>query len=208
MDMHTEVKNLDAWIARFKNGPKIALEETANAGKRAGFAVERKAKGRVRVWRGHLRRSITTKTTTTALISTTKVGTNLINARAEEFGRPAGAPMPPPGSLLPWMAAKGIPVSERDSGFTEEGARAGTRRLISGNRRTRNDKGEETGFSTRTKRANGYYPVEYLIARAIKRKAPDPHPFLLNSFKELQPQIRKEFEKARVNLIARLKGGG
>lgn len=221
-NFHAEIPQLKAWTARFDNGAKIVNEELAVAGTRSGLSVETSAKRYVRVWRHDLQRSITSKgrpfgTNVTPLGVTTKIGTTKKYALAEEFGRPAGRPMPPPGALLGWMAAKSIPVSERDTGFTEAGSREGTRRLAKGVKRFKDDKGKATGFSTRQTRSRGvdaagknragYYPVEYLIARSIKRKAPDPHPYLTKAFNELKPQIRKEFALVPKRVIARLKAG-
>lgn len=60
------------------------------------------------VWQGTARRSVTV-TTPSPYVG--KVGTNLVHAIVQlETGRRAGAPAPPPGSLLAWMSSKGIPA--------------------------------------------------------------------------------------------------
>lgn len=188
MELKTEVVGLEEFARRFRDGEKIVTEELANAGNKSGLTVERFAKKYVRKWRHHLERSITTKTTIQPLLVSTSIGTNLPYAKAEEFGRPADSPMPPPGALLPWMTAKGIAPSGEFEGRI--GSRGDLRDAAS------------------TARGNGkYYPVEYLIARAIKRKAPDPHPFLGKAYREQIPNIRKEFQQVPKRVIARLKRG-
>jgi hypothetical protein len=199
---HAAMPELDGFVSRFRNGAKIVTEELAIAGKKAGLLVERKAKEYAPVWRGHLRRSITSSrapfgTTTTPLMVTTKIGSNLPYAAAQNFGRPADAPMPPPGALLPWMAAKGIPATEAN---------------IAGTRRVRDQDGNVVGSIIRgTAGLAGprrYLPIEYLIARSIKRSAPKPNEYLTKAFRELQPQIRAEFRQVPKRVIARLQAGG
>lgn len=102
-----DMPELDGFIKRFKNGPRIVTEELTTAGKRSGLMVERLAKSRSRVWRGHLRRSVTTKTTVQPLMVTTKVGSNLPYAPVMNFGRRAGAPPPPTGPIAAWLKSKG-----------------------------------------------------------------------------------------------------
>lgn len=202
MDFHTHVTGLEPFLARFKKADKIVTEELAKAGRKSGLAVEGLAKKYVPVWRHDLHRSITSSqapfgTTVTPLFTTTRVGTTKKYAKAVEFGRPAGAPMPPPGALLPWMRSKGI---------------AATTASITGTRRTRDADGNITG-SIIDERGfigprRGYLPIEYLIARAIKRSAPKPRPYLMKAFHELRPKIRGEFQAVPGRVIARLKGGG
>lgn len=199
-EFHTEVQNLEAFAARFKSGDQIVSEELASAGRRAGVRVELNAKQRVKVWRRELQRSITSVrspfgTTVSPLLIMTKIGTNKKYAKATEFGRPADAPMPPPGALLPWMASKGIPATDQN---------------IKGTKRVRNDKGEVIGSLISGKGFVGprkYLPIEYLIARAIKRSAPKPSPYLIPAFTEERPRIKQDFVQARKQIIARLKGG-
>lgn len=187
---HVEIPGLIDFVARFKGADKIIADELSKAGKRAGLAVEAQAKRYAPVWRGDLRRSITSVsppfgTTVSPMGSVTRVGTTKIYAAAMEFGRPAGAPMPPPGALLPWMAAKGIAADEQFVGRSDVGDMATTKRA-----------------------AGGYHGIEYLIARSIKRSAPKPRPFLFKAFNELKPKIRAEFAEVPRRVIARLQGGG
>ena len=105
----------------------------------------------------------------------------------------SASPMPPPGALLPWMAAKGIPA---------------TNESITGSRRVRNDKGEVIGSIIVNRGFIGprrYLPKEYLIARSIKRNAPKPRPYLGKAFNELKPQIRARYAKVPERVIARLR---
>ena len=192
------VAGLEHVTAQGTQGPKIVTDELALAGREMGLAVEQKAKGYAPVWRGPLRRSITSRTspfgtTVTPLFVTTKVGTNSKYGAEKEFGRDPASPMPPPGALLPWMAAKGI---------------AATPLSIKGTRRVRNDKGEVIGSIISGQGFVGprrYLPIEYLIARSIKRNAPKPRPYLGKAFNELKPQIRARYAKVPERVIARLK---
>ena len=193
-DLRIAIPELEAWVRRFKSADRIVTEELRKASQKSGLLVERKAKEYAPVWRGHLRRSITSVTETRSLVSTTKVGTNLPYARAVEFGRPAGAKMPPPGALLPWMASKGIPA---------------TNESIKGTRRVRDEAGNVVG-SIITGRGfvgprRGYLPNEWAIAKAIQKNI-KKRPYLHKAFEELKPQIRREFADVPKRVVARLRG--
>ena len=108
MDLNVHVDGLDAFVRKFNRAPQIISEEMGKAGTRAGLLVEREAKRLAPVWRGQLRRSITSKTTVSPMAVTTTVGTNVTYARAVEFGRRAGATQPPSGPIAAWLASKGI----------------------------------------------------------------------------------------------------
>jgi phage gpG-like protein len=80
------------------------------------FFVERGAKGRAPVWRGHLRRGITSERDQAAFPLWAAVGTNVPYARPMEFGTgtqsddPAGGGgrhWPPGQALEPWARAHG-----------------------------------------------------------------------------------------------------
>lgn len=192
-DLRIEIANLEAWTRRFNGADRILTEELRKASQKSGLLVERKAKEYAPVWRGHLRRSITSVTETRSLVSTTKVGTNLPYARAVEFGRPAGAKMPPPGALLPWMASKGIPA---------------TNESIRGTRRVRDEAGNVIGSIIRGDGFVGprrYLPNEWAIAKAIQKNI-KKRPYLTKALDELKPQIRREFADVPKRVIARLRG--
>lgn len=106
-DFHVSIPELDAFVRRHREAPRIITEELGKAGKRSGFIVERLAKAAARVWRGHLRRSVTTKTTVSPLFVTTTVGSNLPYARARDQGRSAGSTPPPTAPIAAWLASKG-----------------------------------------------------------------------------------------------------
>jgi len=192
------VTGLEHVTSMGKTAPKIVTEELALAGREMGLAVENKAKGYAPRWRGQLQRTITSRTspfgtTVTPLFVTTKVGTNSKYGREKEKGRDPASPMPPPGALLPWMASKGI---------------AATPLSIKGTRRVRNDKGEVIGSIISGVGFIGprrYLPIEYLIARSIKRNAPKPRPYLGKAFTELKPAIRARYAKVPERVVARLK---
>ena len=192
------ITGLEHVTALGTQGPKIVTDELALAGRESGLAVEQKAKQYAPRWRGQLQRTITSRTspfgtTVTPLFVTTKVGTNSPYGAEKEFGRDPASPMPPPGALLPWMAAKGIPA---------------TNESITGSRRVRNDKGEVIGSIIVNRGFIGprtYLPNEYKIARAIKLKAPKPRPYLGKAFNELKPQIRARYAKVPERVIARLR---
>ena len=192
------ITGLEHVTALGTQGPKIVTDELALAGRESGLAVEQKAKQYAPRWRGQLQRTITSRTspfgtTVTPLFVTTKVGTNSKYGAEKEFGRDPASPMPPPGALLPWMAAKGI---------------AATPLSIKGTRRVRNDKGEVIGSIIVNRGFIGprtYLPNEYKIARAIKLKAPKPRPYLGKAFNELKPQIRARYAKVPERVIARLR---
>ena len=192
------VTGLDHVASMGKQAPKIVTDELALAGRESGLAVEQKAKSYAPRWRGQLQRTITSRTspfgtTVTPLFVSTKVGTNSKYGAEKEFGRDPASPMPPPGALLPWMAAKGI---------------AATPLSIKGTRRVRNDKGEVIGSIIVNRGFIGprtYLPNEYKIARAIKLKAPKPRPYLGKAFNELKPQIRARYAKVPERVIARLR---
>lgn len=191
------VPDLDRFIGTYAQGPKIVTEELKASADRSGLRIERKAKANVRVWRRELQRSITNKTTSRPLFASNQIGTNKVYGAAEEFGRPAGAKMPPPGVLLPWMAAHGIPATEES---------------IKGTKRVRDEKGNVIGSIIKGSRdfigPRRYLPIEFLIARAIKRKAPDPHPYLGKAAKEEEAAVRQDFHGIPMRVIARLKAGG
>lgn len=70
------------------------------------FYVEREAKGNSPVWRGHLRRSITSARTGTGLNLDAEVGTNLDYAPYVHFG--TDPHFPTLSEIGPWARSKGI----------------------------------------------------------------------------------------------------
>lgn len=94
-------------LARALVGAKPILDaELKTAMVRSVAAIQLDVQTAMPVWQGQARRSIAT----TAAADKGTVGTNLVHAIVHgETGRRAGAPMPPQGALLAWMASKGIP---------------------------------------------------------------------------------------------------
>lgn len=94
-------------LARSLAGAKPILDaELEGAMVRSVAAVQLDVQTATPVWQGQARRSVTT----TASPTKGTIGTNLVHAIVQiETGRRAGAPMPPQGSMLAWMASKGIP---------------------------------------------------------------------------------------------------
>jgi phage gpG-like protein len=99
----TGVENL---ARSFAGAKSILDQELMTAMVRSTAAVQLDVQTAMPVWQGQARRSITT----TATAQKGTIGTNLVHAIVHgETGRRAGAPMPPKGALLAWMASKGIP---------------------------------------------------------------------------------------------------
>lgn len=89
---------------RFAGAEAVIEDVFKDAMVRATAAVQHDAMVAAPVDTGTLRRSITTDVTPFL----GSVGSNLPYAPVVEYGRRAGAPMPPSGSLDPWMRRHGI----------------------------------------------------------------------------------------------------
>lgn len=106
MDVSIDLPSLDAFAGRMA-GAKAVVEAELGAGmQRITKQGQAWAMEATPVHTGTLRRGWTAEAT--ALGGT--VGNNVPYARPVNDGRSAGAPMPPTGSLLAWMASKGIPA--------------------------------------------------------------------------------------------------
>lgn len=79
--------------------------------KRSLLNIQNGAKKRVRVDRGGLRNSIAHETSENGLVG--RAGTNSEHGPANEFGRRAGAPMPPVSEIRDWAKRKGIKDPDR-----------------------------------------------------------------------------------------------
>ncbi|HEY7119317.1 MAG TPA: HK97 gp10 family phage protein [Tepidisphaeraceae bacterium] len=104
-----DMRDVHALAARF---PQLlpALEQgTERVVRRAVLEGEHRAKSKVAVDTGHYRRSITSDVQTGPRTVTGRFGSNVPYAPVREFGRRAGARMPPPGVLRGWMRRHGIP---------------------------------------------------------------------------------------------------
>ena len=98
----TEIYRLGSQMAA---GAPIIAKHCRYGMDRATAQILHDAVGAVPVDQGHLRRSLTRDVT--PFLST--VGTNLVYARAVEFGLQPQQAFPPPGSLLGWMTRHNIP---------------------------------------------------------------------------------------------------
>lgn len=106
-DLTIDAGGVAALASRFAGGPALLQAECKTAMQRSVLEVQRGAMEAAPVDTGTLRRSITA----VAESFEGTVGTNLPYAQVVEFGRSAGAAMPPQGALLGWMGRKGIDAS-------------------------------------------------------------------------------------------------
>lgn len=92
---------------KFAGSAKHLDAELLTAMTRSTAQIQAEVMAGTPVWRGTARRSHTTEVTPRL----GKVGTSLVHAVVQsETGRRAGAPMPPKGALLAWMASHGMGV--------------------------------------------------------------------------------------------------
>ena len=109
MSFTLEIDATDALelAAKYEGATKVLATELETAMVRTVAVLQLDIQTAAPVWQGNARRSVTT----TASATKGTVGTNLVHAIVQlETGRAAGAPMPPQGSLLAWMAWKKIPA--------------------------------------------------------------------------------------------------
>lgn len=111
-NFHVAIPQLPAYVAKMRGAPAVVTDEMGKAGRRAGLLVERLAKSRAPVWRGHLRRSITSTaspfgTTISAMTVTTSIGSNLPYAETKDKGRRPGRTAPPTRAIAEWLSAVG-----------------------------------------------------------------------------------------------------
>lgn len=105
MDLEISAPELNALVGRLGQMPAVVESELSGGMERIVRQGQAWAMATSPVWTGTLRRSWTAEATAT----TGRIGTNVPYARPVNDGRRAGAPMPPTGALLRWMASKGIP---------------------------------------------------------------------------------------------------
>ena len=116
MDFHAHVTGLEPFLRKFRGADKIVTEELATAGKKSGLAVERGAWRAVRKRTRHLQRSITSSqapfgTTVTPLFVTTRVGSAVPYARAQDNPNPTPYQIRPKnGKFLVFMGRNGKKV--------------------------------------------------------------------------------------------------
>lgn len=105
--LFVDTSELDAWAAKLNGGGAVVLEETGVAMQRAVLGVQYGAQTAAPVWTGNLRRSILGRVVSPTLGT---VGTNVPYARPVNFGRRAGAAMPPVAAITPWVTSHGMPA--------------------------------------------------------------------------------------------------
>lgn len=93
-----DVVNLEQFVGKYRNAGRIVDDEMHQAGERVGTMVERQAKAYAAVKTGTLRRSITHTVTSSPMVTTTTIGTNVPYAKYVEYGR--GAITAAPGRVL------------------------------------------------------------------------------------------------------------
>lgn len=99
-------------IAReYAGSAPIIKQETSTAMTRSVIAIEADAKRRVPTDTHNLQRSITHEVQARGTDVIGRAGTNQPYAEPVEYGRRAGAPMPPSGAVLGWMRRHGIDQS-------------------------------------------------------------------------------------------------
>lgn len=97
------LKELHSWIKRY---PDISLKETRLAMEKSVKHVEREVKPLVPVFQGRLRNSMGSEVEQSGSKIIGIVGSSLkseIYPSVMEFGRTAGAKMPPPSALVRWV---------------------------------------------------------------------------------------------------------
>lgn len=105
MELSIDTSELQRLGAALSGTGPLLDAELQTAGTRSTLQIQREIQEAAPVWQGTARRSVTTQ----AAPRQWKVGTNVVHAIVQlETGRAVGAPMPPAGSLLPWMSSKGI----------------------------------------------------------------------------------------------------
>ena len=92
----------------YENGARIVMDETREGITRSVIQIEADAKRLVPTDTHTLQRSLTHEVTSRGNDVTGRAGSNLVYAPVVEYGRSAGAAMPPPDALLGWMRRHGI----------------------------------------------------------------------------------------------------
>lgn len=108
LDLEFDFSTINAMGRTYENGARIVLDETRTGITRSVIQIEADAKRIVPVDTHSLQRSLTHEVTTQGNDVTGRAGTNLTYAPVVEFGRSAGAAMPPPSALSGWLRRHGI----------------------------------------------------------------------------------------------------
>ena len=108
MDMEFDFSAVQAMGRTYENGARIVMDETRTGIANSVAQIEADAKRLVPTDTHYLQKSIGHEVDVRGNDITGRVGSNVVYAPVVEFGRSAGAAMPPPGALLDWMRRKGI----------------------------------------------------------------------------------------------------
>lgn len=184
LDLSTDFREVTALAHRLGVDARPELErELVSSMTRIVLAGQRQAVSTARHDTGDNRRRHThaVERVPDGVIGT--IGTSSPHGPAVEEGRKPGR-MPPPGVLLGWMARRGIAPAGEFEG----------RRDLSRAARTRRPGG-------------GYFPVEYLIARAIARHGTKGDHNLRETVRKLAPTAERELAAVGPRVIQRLVKG-
>jgi hypothetical protein len=115
LQISIEAPAIDPQIKRLGNYDQRWLVRTKDAMSKTVLLVEAGSKEEAPVWRGHLRRSLSSKVEAVSSVITGRVGSNLDSAypATMENGRLPGSKMPPPSALERWVElVLGVPEAE------------------------------------------------------------------------------------------------
>lgn len=108
MDLEFDFSSVHRMAAQYEAAQRVVMDETRKGVQRSVIQIEADANRLVPVDTHTLQRSITHEVTTSGADVTGRAGTNLVYAPVVEYGRSAGAAMPPPAALTGWMRRHGI----------------------------------------------------------------------------------------------------
>lgn len=110
MDVEFDFTSVHQMARTYANGARIVMDETRTGITRSVIQIEADAKRIVPTDTHTLQRSLTHEVIVSGHDVTGRAGSNLVYAPVVEYGRSAGAAMPPPDALLGWIRRKGIDV--------------------------------------------------------------------------------------------------
>jgi hypothetical protein len=111
LDFRVEMPTLPPFVARFNGAQAVVRDELTKAMQRIVIGGQNASRELAGVDTGSFRNSIVGKVTSATGSVTGQWGSNRSYAPEQEYGRRAGAPMPPQGSLLGWMGRHGLDAS-------------------------------------------------------------------------------------------------
>jgi len=111
LDMEFDFSSVMAMGRTYENGARIVMDETREGIKRSVMQVTADAKRMVPIDTHTLHRSLQWEVTNSSNSVTGRAGSNLSYAPVVEYGRSAGATMPPPDALAGWLGRHGMDAS-------------------------------------------------------------------------------------------------